>query len=112
MPHRITTWLEHIRMSINNIYEFLGTERDFNAYKNNKMLRQAVERNLEIIGEAMNRILAKNPDYPIQYARRIVGLRNLIIQTYDGIEDSAIWTIIVRDLPKLKEEVDALLIKE
>jgi uncharacterized protein with HEPN domain len=70
--------------------------------------KRAVERNLEIIGEAMSRILKEDQNFPISEANRIVGLRNQIIHGYDSISDENIWAILVNHLPKLREEVDEL----
>jgi uncharacterized protein with HEPN domain len=72
------------------------------------ILKRAVERNLEIIGEAMNRILKEDPIIPIEEAYRIVGLRNQIIHGYDSISDENIWAILVNHLPKLRNEIEAL----
>jgi uncharacterized protein with HEPN domain len=63
-------------VSINSIDEYLGKEKDFDDYKANKQLRRAVERELEIIGEAANKILILEPDIKIENARKIVDLRN------------------------------------
>ena len=51
------------------------------------------------------RILKKDPDFPIEYAKRIIGLRNQIIHAYDNISDENIWAIITKHIPNLKEEV-------
>jgi len=64
---------------------------------------------LEIIGEAINRILLIDPDFPIKNARRIVGLRNQIIHSYDNISDENIWGIIINHLPNLKIEISELI---
>lgn len=96
-------------MAINSILEYLGEERNFFAYERNKQLRRAVERELEIIGEAMNHLLDLYPNLPIDNARRIVDLRNFVIQGYDKVDNVIIWGIVNRDLPKLKEQVDNLM---
>lgn len=71
--------------------------------------KKAVERNIEIIGEAVNRIMNyKNANIEIKNARQIIGTRNRIAHEYDNISDEVIWTIIVRELPKLKEEITKL----
>jgi len=64
---------------------------------------------LEIIGEAMNRILKEDPDFLIENARRIVGLRNQIIHGYDSISDENIWGVVINYLPNLKTEVENLI---
>jgi uncharacterized protein with HEPN domain len=73
------------------------------------LIKRAVERNLEIIGEAMNRILREEPNFPIENAYRIVGLRNQIIHGYDMVSDENIWAILINQLPKLKIEIERLV---
>lgn len=68
--------------------------------------------NLSIIGEATNRILKINPEIKISNARQIVGTRNYIIHGYDSLRPEMLWAIIIKDLPKLKEEVSILLSSE
>lgn len=68
-----------------------------------------MERDLEIIGEAVNRILKINPDFPIKNARRIIGFRNQIIHGYDNISDENIWGIVFNHIPKLKMETEKLI---
>ena len=82
---------------------------DFNKYKSNTILKRAIERDLEIIGEAINRIITRDPDYPIENAKRIVGLRNQIIHAYDNISDENIWSIITKHIPGLKIEINKLI---
>jgi uncharacterized protein with HEPN domain len=77
--------------------------------KIDKKTKRAVERNIEIIGEAVNRILKENPNISIENARNIVGARNRIIHSYDSISDSLIWSIITIHLPRLKEEVRQMM---
>ena len=89
----------------------MGDRRDFFEYQKNKLLRRGIERELEIIGEAINRILKINPDIEIPEARRIVDLRNWVIHGYDKVDDVIIWGIISRDIPKLKKQVERLLDK-
>lgn len=109
MDERVEKWLWDIRLCIDDVEEYLGPQRNFYEYQENKKTRLAIERSLEIIGEAMNRILAKEPDIKISYARSVVNLRNLIIHTYDRIDDQLIWKIVCNDLPHLKTEVIRLL---
>ena len=70
-----------------------------------------MERLLEIIGEALNRILKREPPFEdkIKNARSIVGLRNQVIHPYDNISDENIWSILINHLPKLKKEIKELL---
>lgn len=87
----------------------MSEKRDFFEYERNKQLRRAVERELEIIGEAVNHLLDLDESIAIDNARRIVDLRNFVIHGYDKVDNVIIWGVISRDLPKLKEQVDKLL---
>ncbi len=68
-----------------------------------------MERELEIIGEAMNRILLIDDEISITNARRIVDLRNRVIHGYDKVDDAIIWGILQRHLAPLKKDVARLL---
>ena len=94
MELKIQKYLYDIITSINSIYDYLGENRDFNEYSENKLLRRAVERELEIIGEASNRILKLDSEFPINNARKIVDLRNWVIHGYDKVDDVIIWGIL------------------
>lgn len=102
--------LYDIKIAIQEIDSYFGKKlRKFDYYKNNTLLKRATGRNLEIIGEALNRILKENPTFPIENAKKIVGLRNQIIHGYDSISDEDIWGVITMHLPKLKSEIDKLI---
>jgi uncharacterized protein with HEPN domain len=109
MSDEVKKYLHDIYTAILQIEEYLGDKRVFAAYKSNKMLKQAVERNVEIIGEAINQALKINAELPITSGRKIVNLRNLLIHSYDNIDDTRIWEIVIIHLPVLKSEVTELL---
>ncbi|MCL2650037.1 MAG: DUF86 domain-containing protein [Candidatus Azobacteroides sp.] len=110
MDERIEKWLYDIRFAIEEIESFFeNTDRIFANFKQNTMLKRAIERNLEIIGEATNRILKQNPEIEITNARKIINLRNLVIHSYDSISDENIWAIIINNLPELEKEIQKLL---
>jgi len=110
MDERILKWLYDIKTAIDEIDGyFVDFPKDFEQYSSNLILKRAVERDLEIIGEAINRILKQEPDFPIDNARKIVGLRNQIIHAYDNISDENIWAIIQKHIPLLKQEVMAFI---
>ena len=76
MDERVLKCLYDIKLAIEEVDSyFVNRQRNFQDYKSDVILRRAIERNLEIIGEAMNRILKVDPDFLIENARRIVGLR-------------------------------------
>lgn len=112
MDERIHKWLYDIKLSIEEIDSFFqNTEKDFFKYRDNIMLKRAVERNLEIIGEAVNRIVTRDSLYieKISNAKSIIGLRNQVIHAYDNISDENIWSILIYHLPKLKSEIELLI---
>ncbi|MDR2450169.1 MAG: DUF86 domain-containing protein [Prevotellaceae bacterium] len=109
MPHEVKKYLFDIQCPIDSIFEFLGSQRDFNAYLSNKLLRRAVERELEIIGEAAKNLLQINNAIAIENARKIIDLRNFISHGYDKADDTIIWGIISKHPPLLKKQVENLL---
>ncbi|MDR1729795.1 MAG: DUF86 domain-containing protein [Prevotellaceae bacterium] len=111
MADEINKYLFDILEAVLSIESYLGEKRDFNIYLNNKMLRRAVEREFEIIGEAMNRLDKLASGIQISSKSQIISMRNRVIHGYDKIDDGIVWGIIVRHLPVLKKEIEALLNK-
>ena len=109
MQREVKKYLFDIQSCIENIENYVGKPRLFSNFENNMMLQQAVERNLEIIGEAVNSILKIIPDISITDARRMVDTRNKIIHSYDDVQPAQIWSIIINHLPLLKQEIQTLL---
>jgi uncharacterized protein with HEPN domain len=110
MNEKTLKYLYDIKLAIDEIDSFfIDFEKEYEVYRNNTLLKRATERNLEIIGEAVNRILSIEPDFPINNAKRIIGLRNQIIHAYDTISDENIWGIILNHLPNLKIEIEDLI---
>ncbi len=111
MNEKVLKYLYDIKFAIDEIDSyFLNRERRFEDFTKDTILKRAIERDLEIIGEAINRILIIEPYFPIQNARKIVGLRNQIIHAYDNISDENIWGIIMNHLPNLKSEIERLIL--
>ena len=110
MDEEIKAWLYDILNAINEIESFfINHPKSFNEYKRDLRTKRAIERNIEIIGEATNRILKVNPNVEISSSRKIVETRNRIIHGYDSVSDEMIWGIVVRHLPLLKTEIQNLL---
>ncbi|NVO29761.1 HepT-like ribonuclease domain-containing protein [Hymenobacter lapidiphilus] len=91
---------------------FAGRPLDFTHYQRDVRTRRATERNLEIMGEAVGRIMKLAPDFQLSNARQTIATRNRIIHGYDTVSDEMTWSIVVRHLPQLKQEVLALLAAE
>ena len=109
MNNKIKKYLFDIKESIDSIESYLGEKRDFKDYQKNKMLRRAVEREFEIIGEAMNQIHKLDERINISSKRQIINMRNRVIHGYDKVDDVIVWGTIVKHLPKLKKEVSSFL---
>ena len=112
MDERILKWLYDIKINIEEIDGYFeDREKNFIEYRKNIMLKRAIERNLEIIGEAINRILKRDNSFEnkISNSKLIIGLRNQVIHAYDNISDENIWSILINHLPKLKAEIDNLV---
>ena len=109
MELEIKKFLFDIQDSITSIEKYLGDKRDFNIYVSDKMLRRAIEREFEIIGEAMTRIERLDPNINISSKKQIINMRNRVIHGYDKIDNEIVWGTIVRHLPTLKREINNLL---
>ena len=110
MENEIKTWLYDILNAIVEIEDFFSNgPMDFQSNQSDIWTKRAVERNLEIIGEAMKRILIRDTKISISNSRKIVDARNIIIHGYDKVSDEVIWGIIVRHIPTLKQEVENLI---
>ena len=109
MVNEIKTWLSDIKQAIDEIKEFLPKERNFLEFRKDVKTKRAIERNIEIIGEAVGRILKKDPNFNITNARKIIDTRNRVKHGYDSVSEEIIWSIVVRDMPNLKMEIDNLL---
>jgi uncharacterized protein with HEPN domain len=106
MDKEIKTWLYDILESITEIEGFFEDRpKKFEDYINDIRTKRAVERNIEIIGEAVNRILKRDNAFQLENVQKIIGTRNRIAHGYDKISDDLIWSIVINHLPKLKDEI-------
>lgn len=112
MDERVEKWLYDILNAIEEVEGFF-TERSYNfrEYQQNTLLKRGIERNLEIIGEAVNRIRNRDSYIANQISefQSIIALRNQVIHAYDNISDENIWAILIHHLPVLKREINDLL---
>ncbi len=108
MTERVNKYLFDILFSIEAIEEFLKGY-DFIKYQDDLKTQSAVERQLGIIGEAVNQITKENPSFKLQNAREIVNFRNRLIHAYDSVDNNIVWAIKTNHLPILKGEIEDLL---
>ena len=86
----------------------------YEEFLRDRRMRQLVERNLTIIGEAINRLRCRDPDMAqrVSGIQRIIGMRNVVVYRYDVIDYERVWHAIQEALPALREEIDSLLPEE
>ena len=102
-------YLSDILSSIELIEQFTASVNNYNDYSSDLKTQSAVERQLGIIGEAVNKFDKLFPEITLENARRIVGFRNRLIHSYDAVDSSMIWAIIKRHLEPLKVEVTEMI---
>ena len=113
MDRKQRKYLSDILSSILEIESFLENRpRLYATFCNDTLLRRGIERNIEIMGEAMNQVLKINPQVEITAARKVVDTRNFVIHAYDSLKPDIIWGIVINHLPLLKQEVSGLLESE
>lgn len=102
--------LEHILVAAQNIAAFT-TGMTFEQFESDLRTRQAVERNFEIIGEAVNRLRSHEPSVAAQISshNQIVAFRNILIHGYDNIDYEAVWYAVQESLPILRAEIERIL---
>lgn len=102
--------LEDIRQAAALIRQF-AAKRTVQDYARDAMLRSAIERQFEVIGEAVNRLTKLDPATAsrISQRRRIIDFRNILIHGYDLVDANVAWDVVQNDLPALLREVEALL---
>lgn len=113
MDERIKKYLSDILNCISQVENALGRfGRNFETFESDIVFRLFVERNIEIMGEAMGRILKIQPEIKITSARKIVDTRNFVIHAYDSLKPDILWAIVINHLPLLQQEVKTLLAED
>ena len=109
-PERTPKTLEDIRDAASFIL-VITDGKTLEHYSEDRLLRQAIERNFEIIGEAVGRLARNDPGtaFRLSEHERIVAFRNVLIHGYDLVDDDLVWDTIRTKLPVLLLEVDELL---
>lgn len=110
MDRKLQKYIADIRLAIEDIELFVAQRPQlYQVFVEDLMYRKAIEREIGIIGEALNQALKIQPNLPITDAKKIVGTRNYVIHAYDSLKPDMLWDIVINDLPILKQEVVALL---
>ncbi len=96
------TYLKHILDAIESIEDYIG-QTAYEQFASNKMMLDAVIRELEIIGEAVNNLSRQFRDSHSQILwRRMTDMRNFLIHEYFGVNTKVVWDTCKTDLPELK----------
>ncbi len=111
MQLKIKKYLQDIITSAESIKLFTKGITKYEDFISNKMMYRAVERELEIIAEAISRINKLDTSIEITNSKKIIGLRNRVIHSYDNINDDIIWGVVVNHIDGLKNEALELLNK-
>lgn len=103
-------FLWHVRDSADAIATFVRG-RNMADYSADRLLRSAVERQLEIVGEALNQLsrIARELASRIPELPRVVAFRNMLIHGYAAVDDAIVWRTIGEELPVLRERAAGLL---
>ncbi len=113
MQHDFKTYLFNIERASNYLVAF-SLEKEWSDYQNDPLLRSAVERQFEIIGEALSQLAARYPEIveEISEHKKIIAFRNILIHGYAKVDNKVVWDVLKNKLPVLRNEVRELLKKQ
>jgi uncharacterized protein with HEPN domain len=112
MPLKPQLYLADILRAGEALAEFTDG-KTFEDYQASLLLRSAVERQLEIAGEALNQLLIHAPEFENRFVnrRQIKGFRNVLAHEYAAVDDAVVWGILEIHLPGLLQEAQTLLLE-
>src|SRR5690606_17008963 len=106
LPKAILKYILDIESIISELEHIIELhDYDYGKFSSSFMAIRAVERDLMIIGEAMNKMTKLEQNIHISSTKHIIGLRNMIVHAYDSIDPTILWTILIKDIPRLKQEI-------
>ncbi|MBK0369665.1 HepT-like ribonuclease domain-containing protein [Flavobacterium agrisoli] len=108
MTEKSKKYLSDVLMAIHLIREFTVDITDFSMYEKDLKTQSAVERQLVIIGEALNKLRKNEFEINIENDKKIIGFRNRLVHAYDSIDNAIVWAIINRHLKNLQNEIESL----
>lgn len=109
MQPKAKKYILDIESGIAEIEELIEIcDTSFKKFEENPLAIRSLERLLEIIGEATKKATGIDGSLRIPHSDRIISLRNRLVHAYDSIQLSIIWSIALKDVPKLKAELDKL----
>lgn len=102
-------YLTDVLTACEEVESFFDGKRVFTDFQVDILRQRAVERNVEIMGEAINQLMKHDPTILLNNARAIVGTRNRVIHAYDNVTPEFLWSLVINHIPKLKEDVAGML---
>ena len=105
-------FLVDVQLAVKRIDVHLQGKREWNLFDKNITVQSAVKYEFSIIGEAIYELLKLKPAFELTDALKIVGFRNKMVHEYDSIDNVQVWNVIVNYLPRLDNEIAALLEKK
>ncbi|MBP3288780.1 MAG: DUF86 domain-containing protein [Muribaculaceae bacterium] len=107
---KIMTYLQDVLDAINDLQScFVGFPNRYDLFEKDIMRKCVVERKVEIMGEAINRIKKTDSSVVIPNARAIIDTRNRIIHAYDNVQPDFLWSLVLRHIPELKKDIERIL---
>ncbi len=108
MTEKGKKYLSDILIATELIENFVADTKDFKEYEGDLKTQSAIERQLAIVGEALNKLKSVEPNLIIQNDKQIIAFRNRLVHAYDSIDNSIVWVVVKKYLSKLKEEITKL----
>jgi len=110
LPLEARKYLFDITEAAGLLQQFVAGKK-WEDYEGDALLRSTVERQFEIIGEALRRVVQLQPDLAgrISNTRRIIAFRNRLIHAYASVANEVVWGVLEQDLPHLIQEARDLL---
>lgn len=108
----VLTYLQDVLDAIDDMQScFIDFPNRYDLFEKDIMRRCVVERKVEIMGEAINRIRKIDSTVEIPNARAIIDTRNRIIHAYDNVQPDFLWSLVIRHIPELKKDIERVIIE-
>lgn len=108
----VLAYLQDVLDAISDVEScFADFPNRYDLFEKDMMRKCVVERKVEIMGEAINRIRKSDPSVIIPNARAIIDTRNRIIHSYDNVVPEFLWSLLTRHIPELKKDIERIIVE-
>lgn len=108
----VLAYLQDVLDAISDVEScFVDFPNRYDLFERDMMRKCVVERKVEIMGEAINRIRKSDPLVVIPNARAIIDTRNRIIHSYDNVVPEFLWSLLTRHIPELKKDIERIIVE-